>query len=69
MGGQARRDEGVHMFKITFSIEIQIYRFVFKCEVGQKRGAKGGGGLSVQETSLRNLECSSKDQKLMAYLM
>lgn len=40
------------MFKITFSTEIQIYRFVFKCEVGQKRGAKGGGGLSVQETSL-----------------
>lgn len=57
------------MFKITFSTEIQIYRFVFKREVGQKRGAKGGGGLSVQETSLGSLECSSKDQKLMAYLM
>lgn len=30
------------MFKITFSTEIQIYRVVFKCEVGQKWGRGGG---------------------------
>lgn len=56
------------MFKITFSTEIQIYRVVFKCEVGEK-GERGWGGLSVQETSLGNLECNRQDQKLMAYLM
>lgn len=55
------------MFKITFSTEIQIYRVVFKCEVGQKWGRRGG--LSVQEISLGNLECNRQDQKLMAYLM
>lgn len=33
------------MFKITFSTEIQIYRLVFKCEVGQKW--ERGGGVSV----------------------
>lgn len=44
---------------------------MFKCEVGTEVGAEGvgGGELSVQETSLGNLECNSKDQKLMAYLM
>ena len=41
MGGQGRRDERAHMFKITFSTEIQIYRVVFKREVGQKWGRGG----------------------------